>query len=281
MVTVTTGDRLRFFALGAAPERVIAYGASWLFHDDGYRMDLVVTPDWRRRGIGAALLAVLELQAAAVGAVTLQARSDDRWVESVTFLHARGFVETMRMHRQVLRVSEATLGGHRHLEPRLADDGIVITTMAREEALDPLCWAKFSEVRHAAGDGWVDPDPRPLRPPPRPPEEFRRWYLASARSYQSSLDECFLARQGDRYVGFTGVVGTGVRPECRGRGVATALKVRAVAYARDHGVSTMETSSGNPAMLLVNERLGFRRTSTEIRLVKRLRSTGNEQEPER
>lgn len=71
-------------------------------------------------------------------------------------------------------------------------------------------------------------------------------------------------------LGFTGALGTGVRPSVRRQGIATALKVGAIVAARDHGETTLETSSGNPAMLRVNERLGFRPVATEIRLVRSL-----------
>jgi GNAT superfamily N-acetyltransferase len=56
----------------------------------------------------------------------------------------------------------------------------------------------------------------------------------------------------------------------RGRGIATALKVREVAAAQQRGVLTLDGATGNPAMLKVNERLGYRRTSTEVRLVRPL-----------
>jgi RimJ/RimL family protein N-acetyltransferase len=61
-----------------------------------------------------------------------------------------------------------------------------------------------------------------------------------------------------------------VRPAFCGQGIATALKVRAITRARDLGVATVRTSTGNPAMMRINERLGFRTTATEIRLIHRL-----------
>jgi GNAT superfamily N-acetyltransferase len=224
------------------------------------------------QGIGGGLLSALEQEAVGDGAITLQARADDGWLESLRFLHARGFVETMRMHRQVLWVDEAVLDSG--VEERLSGSGITITTLEREEARDPLCWSRFRDLMHAAQEGWVDPDPRPAPDPAQAVEEFRQYYQRAAAYWAARPDGCFLAVQGDRYVGFTGVLGTAVHPGYRGRGVATALKVRAIGYARAAGVSTLSTASGSPAMLHINERLGFRRTSTEIRLVKELPARG-------
>jgi GNAT superfamily N-acetyltransferase len=265
----------RWVTRAGRSDQVIAYSALWRFRSDGSRMDLVVAPDRRRRGVGSEVLAELVRAAAGDGARTLQARADDGWSASLDFLRAHDFVETMRMHRQLLRMAEATLERHRGIEPRLAGEGITITTLEHEEAREPACWTRFCELHHAARDGWVDPDPRPEPDPAWSPEEFRRRYQRAAAFRGDRPDGCFLAVQGDRYIGFTGALGTGVHPRLRGRGIATALKVRVVGHARDRGVSTLATSSASPAMLHINERLGFRRTSTEIRLVKPLGSTAN------
>lgn len=262
----------RYVTRSGRSEQIIAYSALWRFRRDGRRMDLVVDPSWRRQGVGGELLSALEQQAAGDGAITLQARADDGWMESLRFLDARGFVETMRMYRQVLWVDEAALDPN--VEPRLAGEGITISTLEREEARNPSCWTRFRDLLHAAREGWVDPDPRPVPDPAQAVEEFRQYYQRAAAYHSGRPDGCFLAIQGDRYVGFTGVIGTAVHPGFRGRGIATALKVRAISYARDNGVSTLSTSSGSPAMLHINERLGFRRTSTEIRLVKPLAARG-------
>ena len=95
-------------------------------------------------------------------------------------------------------------------------------------------------------------------------------------------DACFIAVQGEQYLGYSALTvadeartqagsgGTAVRPEFRGLGIATALKARCVRWAQDHGVRRLVTASGNAAMIRVNERLGFRRTYEEVRLVRRL-----------
>jgi GNAT superfamily N-acetyltransferase len=93
----------------------------------------------------------------------------------------------------------------------------------------------------------------------------------------------FLARDGTEYVGMTildrragldalhqGI--TGVRPSHGRRGIATALKVRAIGYARELGYRELHTENNprNAAMLRVNQALGFRRTAVMIRFEKAL-----------
>jgi GNAT superfamily N-acetyltransferase len=264
--TWTSGQALRYVAV---VDRVVAYAALWPFHADGARMDVVVAPDVRRRRLGSLLLTHLSVRARAGGSITLQARADEDWLPAQAFLRVHGFAETMRMHRQVLDVASATIDAYREVETRLAGEGIEVLTLEQVLDRDPLCWQRFAELLHAAQEGWADPDPRADPEPVRPTEEFRRQFERVAELH--AAETSFLAVHGDRYVGFSAPLGTGVRPDYRGRGIATALKVRVVAAAQARGLAELRTSSGNPAMLRVNERLGYRPTSTEVRLVKRLR----------
>ena len=111
-------------------------------------------------------------------------------------------------------------------------------------------------------------------------DEPERWREEDAKgSREPSLSRSTRIRRDDAHgstragrVGFSGPAGTGVRRSDRDHGIATALKVRWISLARDRGVAVMKSSSGNPAMLRVNEKLGYRRTWTEVRLVRRLRS---------
>ena len=61
----------RFVAAAGSPQRVVAYGAIWRVRPGKFRMDLVVSPGWRRCGIGDWLLAHLGDQARIVEAGAL------------------------------------------------------------------------------------------------------------------------------------------------------------------------------------------------------------------
>lgn len=262
------GSPRRYVAAAGSPQGVVAYGAIWRGRPGKFRMDLVVAPGWRRRGIGGSLLAYLGDQARITGAATLQARVDDDGEESLAFLVARGFAETMRMRRQVLHVADARLAAHARLPGRLAHRGIVIDTLEDEQNRTAECWQRFCDLYNAARYGWPDPDPGPVDA--LTPQEFQHRHRTYEAEVGEGADRCFLAKAEDLYLGFTSALGTAVRPEFRGQGIATALKVRAITDARDRGAATVHTSTGNPAMLRVNERLGFRIISTEIRLIQTL-----------
>jgi GNAT superfamily N-acetyltransferase len=94
-------------------------------------------------------------------------------------------------------------------------------------------------------------------------------------------EACVIAKARGEYAGYSALAvtdrartqagsgGTAVRPEYRGIGIATTLKAGCIRWARDNGVRQLATASGNPAMVHVNEKFGFRRTYVEVRLVRR------------
>jgi GNAT superfamily N-acetyltransferase len=65
---------------------------------------------------------------------------------------------------------------------------------------------------------------------------------------------------------------TGTHPDWRGRGIATALKVRCLQEAKRRGLGRMETENheDNAAMLAINRKLGFQFTAPGVACVKRL-----------
>jgi len=252
------------------PEHVIGFGAWWRVGLDKFRMDLLVAQDARRQGVGTTLLGEVVSGAHGAGAATLQARAGSEHQESLEFLFSRGFVETMRMHLQVLSVADAKLAPYARLPAILAERGIMLVPLPREMARGEACWEEYARVFNAAREGWPDPDPGPRAA--LTAAEFQRKHHASELEHGVSADECLLAVRGTRYVGFTSAVGTGVDPAFRRQGIATALKYQAVVAARDRGAITMETNTGNPGMLRINERLGFSVASTEVRLVRTIRT---------
>jgi len=218
-------------------------------------------------------------QARLANATSLQARPYADQPDALGLLDTRGFRETMRMIGLELGdVRSATVGPVADVRRALDEKGLHITTLAEQLESHPGIWAGLLAANQAAQIGWPDPDPRTDGRPyePQTVEEFRRRCEETGVIGQA----CFIATAGDRFVGYSmltatdasgvqaGSGGTAVLPEYRGLGVATALKACCVAWARDTGIRRLVISSGNPAMVRVNEKLGFRRTYTEVRLVK-------------
>lgn len=132
--------------------------------------------------------------------------------------------------------------------------------------------AFFSEVRQDA------PRSEPATPIP-----FDTFVKSVFEAPDFSPQGTFVAlHQGD-YVGltqlwkgsatdelFTGL--TGVKREYRGKRIALALKVRAIAFAQGIGAPLIHTDNDtrNAAMLALNDKLGFVRKPARISIVKKL-----------
>ena len=246
---------------------LVGYAGLWCVHGDRFRFDLVVAAGWRRCGVASRMLQHIIADPHATGAATLQARAADDNAPALAFLARHGFAETMRMHRAVLDVTRFQLpAGAADAERQLATAGIAIAPLRELERSDRQCWERLRDVHHATQDGWRDPDPRPSPLAPLTTDEVRSRFQRNDR--ELGYETAFVALAGDRYVGFTGSSGTGVHPAFRNRGIALALKVRQIAAAKALGVPAFHTSSGNPAMLRVFDKLGYVRTTTEIRLVR-------------
>lgn len=95
-------------------------------------------------------------------------------------------------------------------------------------------------------------------------------------SYITAPDAVAIMKRGEKYVAYTSserrnMLGTATHPKYRGRGIATYLKALNIKKLIDGGTNYFESSSANPAMLMVNEKLGYKLNGlTEIRLAKYL-----------
>jgi GNAT superfamily N-acetyltransferase len=111
-------------------------------------------------------------------------------------------------------------------------------------------------------DGWIFDSPNYL-----PEGNFialdgdRYVGMSTLRTSQASPDEY--------YVGFTGVL-----RDYRGKGIAMALKLKAIAFARQRGIKQIKTwnDSSNRPMLRINEALGFAKQPAWISYLKKLRN---------
>jgi GNAT superfamily N-acetyltransferase len=266
----------RLVAIHAASQQVVGFAAYWRVRHAKYRLDLLVHPDRRGQGIGSRLLNHVLIDLNAIGATTVQARADAAASTSLSFLAHRGFVETQRMVELRLSLAAVDLSHHDLLVTKLAAQGITLSSLAAETAADPACWRKLVDLHNAALPDWPDPDPGPVEP--LTPKAFQR-LLAG---YRVMAEAFSIAKHGEQYVGYSGLAdphrgravvesaGTAVRPEYSGRHIATVLKQACLAVARQRGYVTAVTRSANPAMVRVNEKVGFQRGAVEVRLVKPL-----------
>jgi GNAT superfamily N-acetyltransferase len=247
-------------------DQVIGYGAVWRRKSGIFGLDTLVHPGARGHGVGRRLVEVLFEDLAELGARAVEARIDADHLHALTFMARRGFTELNRLERT--RLDLATY------EPPAGErvaEGVILESLGdaraagREPAIEELLEAAFRE--------------RPIKfmaPFTETPLE-KLDELAHALPHAS-----FVARAGDAVVGFTGLgpgpeegtlsaLLTAVAPAHRGRGLATALKRRAILNAKQDGARAIVSHTPNRGMQDLNELLGFVRTDVaEIRMGRRL-----------
>jgi mycothiol synthase len=248
------------------------------FHPRKFVLELIVAPEHRNLGHGAALYDWLltELQPRDPLALRVSVREDD--VAALQFASSRGYREDRRYWVSSIDPAQADLSSLPERAARLESQGVVLLSAAELAQRDPQGWqarlhALFSEVRLDV--------PRSEPPTPISLDQYRAWvlddegYLPSAHFLAELVAEASgeLIGTSDLYRSpaspdlFTGL--SAVRRPWRGLGIATVLKLQALQYAQSQGVPRVWTDneSGNAPILKINDRLGFVREPALVGLV--------------
>jgi mycothiol synthase len=236
--------------------------SSGSYHPRKFGFMIMVHPDYQRRGIGGRLYEFFRKELALRDPITLYAGTRETLPEAMAFLEKRGFREIMRHWESHLDMNAFDPAPFAADAQRAAASGIVVKSYA-ELADDPDRDRKF----HALFEALMRDVPSPEPPTPVPHEVWRRRWVEDPNFLR---DGNFFALDGDAWVGHSGLwrstgddrlhTGlTGVLPDYRRKGVALAMKLRALAYAKAVGAPTVTTGNAttNEAMLAINERLGF------------------------
>ncbi|MFC0623183.1 GNAT family N-acetyltransferase [Kribbella deserti] len=205
-----------------------------------------VLPEARRQGVGTTLLLALAEHAVARGYE--QGRSGVEDDGSLAFAQQFGFAETGRQVEQLRRI------GAEPWPPPPTEYEVV--TVAQQ----PWLWTRAYE--QVALPTFPDMDVPSLLNVSA--DDWKKEWINEPRAM-------FLAVRGGEVIGVAGlmldtdkperaeVAYTAVRPEWRGKAVASTLKRMSMAWAAEHGITEIHTwtQQGNSNMRRLNEHLGF------------------------
>ena len=249
--------------------QIVGYGVygenAWSYQPGKYFIELTILPAYQKRGLGTALyqhiFEALASREPAPKLLTTGAREDK--VEAIAFLVKRGFSQVMRAPSSKLDLTTFEPARFAGVVEKVRQSGISIysmTELKKSAANWKRIWYDLEcEINrdHPAADEGEDL-----------PFETFAGYLDSPLV---STDAYFIAVDGrDKYVGLSGLFMnqadpkifntemTGVVRSHRRRGIATALKVRAIMFARERGGKVIYTGNEehNP-MYQLNLKLGF------------------------
>lgn len=281
-------DRTRYVAewlvaTTTGGDEVVAYGGyrhvPWAHHPEKFFSFVNVHPDHQGKGIGCRLMDAILSAVRARGGRRVKAWTREDRARGLAFLRRYGFVEHSREFESRLDVAGANLDPFRGYTERAARLGVAITTLEEELRHDPNRLEAVYQAHCVLDIDMPRDDPELPTPPSR--EEFLNQEVHHPRAL---LDAFFLAKMGDLYIGESALKRsdgdpdllhqqlTAVLPPYRGQGIAVALKVATIAYARERGYQVIRTfnSSRNEAMLAINARFGFVRMPAWVGFIKLL-----------
>jgi mycothiol synthase len=239
-------------------------------------MRVFVFPEFQRRGIGGILYRAIlnHVEPFPLHELKANAREDNH--AAIAFLGQYGFREVWRRFQSRLETAKFDFGPYDGLEAKLETHGVRILTYPELEA-DPDRDHKLFELDLELFED-IPMDEDLVKP------SFERWKADQLEPERVLKPAYFVAVQDGHYVGQSTLwtdgqrlltAMTGVRRTHRGLGLALALKLRGIQYAKDHGGQEITTMNDAPnaAMIGINEKLGFQRAPEWIRYAKTFEET--------
>lgn len=236
--------------------------------DGSFRMSLRVDPVWRRRGVGSSLLQLLEGHARDNKGSRLVTAVRGNEPEGARFAEARGFSAFHERIDAYLDVSAFDPSRFDDPDAIAARSGIRLATyeeLVGEHAGDLDAFQRhIIEVMWPVGRDVPSPIPMPEQPPPFP--QAKRMFFdgpgqdpgATVYALRDGkvvgMSVTAVKENGTAYTNMTGVA----RDE-RNKGIALAMKLRAIRALKARGIQLFGTTNDdrNAAMRGINRRLGY------------------------
>lgn len=237
--------------------------AWWTSNPGKFQMNLFVPAGYRNNGIGTTLLNRFIEETTPFGLTNLSSWTRENQTDGIRFLQKHGFEQGLR--EPISEIDSAHFDGSRYQDKidRVLAKGIQLKPLAEIQPEDPdwqmkaydTIWELLQDV----------PMPEPLKR-----YSFDEWRKRTIETETFLPEGWFIAVDDGRWVGLsqlwqkphttrrlsTGL--TGVVRSHRRMGIATALKVKAIEFAKAYGPAIINTGNEeNNPMYQLNLELGF------------------------
>jgi mycothiol synthase len=247
-----------------------------MYHPQKFGAWIDVMPEHRNKGIGTALYNTILEELRPYNPISLRTDTREDQAAGLHLIKKWGFVESKKYWESRLNVKAFDLTPHARAEEKASAHAIKITDLAELSKRDADSLQKYYDL-------WCEARQDVPRPEPATEVPFEEW-----RSF--AIDTPYLIPEGSiiavdkttgTYVGLsqlykaedgeyleTGL--TGVRRDYRRKGIALAMKIKGIAYAKSINAPEIRTGneSNNQAILSINERLGYVKEPIWIDFVK-------------
>ncbi|GAB4324388.1 MAG: GNAT family N-acetyltransferase [Candidatus Zixiibacteriota bacterium] len=243
------------------------------YHPQRFSMYIAVRPELQGQGIGKGIFNRIREEIAPYDPVVLRAFYREDTARTGRFLSDRGFVEDMRMWESWVDLGTFDSSPYEPVIARVLNSGIRFRSFADIQNDEGWLERLYEFIVHIQADM-----PSPEAYTPMSFEFFKNVEIG-----RPSLipDGYLVAVDGDRYIGVTvlhkddtdpsrlNTDDTGVHRDYRRQGIATALKVTSLKWARARGIKRVYTmnESTNQPMLALNTMLGFQRMPARVGVV--------------
>lgn len=218
-----------------------------------FDITMQVDKDWRNQGIGSMLFDEVTQFAVSNGGTVLQCGVRETAIVELAWLEKRGFMKTLHTFESQLDLSIASF-----LTEKTDYPHVLFTSFADYPQDDVLLKRFFDFWWELATDA------------PGMEGKTQPEFDVMKKQFESIDREGFiLAVDGGRWVAMSLIIKesdemyynslTGVHREYRGKGLARAVKLKAIEFAKQQGAKFIRThnDSNNIPMLHVNEKLGY------------------------
>jgi len=235
------------------------------YHRRKFAINIEVSPEWQRRGIGGTLYNQIMKELVGLGAETVWPLVLSTSSSAIEFLQKRGFVQKRKMIESRLDLEKFDPAPFSAALDRIKAEGLAISSFSSAMHEDPSSARKLKDL----DDSGSADVPIVLV---ESPMDFHDYEIIILNSPIMVWDGSFVAKERGDFVGASSLLESGasamldqgftvVNPAWRGRGIAQAVKVHVAMYAKNKGFRYIRThnDSENAPMLAVNKKLGFAR----------------------